>query len=244
MLDEALGMIAYVPKELLEKKNISFETFANYQVNAWIDGDNQYYSWYDLLQTENKNLKDFYLSTKQTDLMFEVTETGTLTGYNFDSSVNTLITPRYIYEDGKATQVTKIGSNAFYGADKKGNIFNESISYRHNLETIILHEGLIEIEADAFKNCAKLTSVYLPSTLTTVAIDAFYIDIVSKSETNRDIARLIRFHKLGDSSLNVGAWYAYRWNATKYYYNSKNVPDSIIEESNSIVETVNGILSN
>ncbi|MDE7264343.1 MAG: hypothetical protein K2N64_06755 [Anaeroplasmataceae bacterium] len=243
ILDESLGCMVYIPNELLEAKNISLEKISAYQVNAWIDRDNQYYSWYDLLTAKNKQFKDFYLSTKQNELNYELSDTAKITGYNFDSMVKTLITPRYVYEDGKAILVTKIGANAFYGADKKGTIFNESISYRHSLETIILHEGLVELEANAFKNCAKLLSVYLPSTLTTVAVDAFYIDIVSKSETNRDIARLIQFHILPVSSLNVGGWYAYRWNSTKYYYNSDKVPNSSTEETNSIVESVYFVLS-
>lgn len=245
-IDEGLGTKGYIPYQALESKGLAYETFNSYEVNAWIDGAGIYYSWYDLLAKTNQNvqLQDVYISTPQKDLKVEVAESAKITGFTFDSSVTVLITPRYIYTDGKAVLVTTIGANAFFGAEEKGSFFNKKVEQYHMLETIVLHEGLIEVESNAFKNSISLKNVYLPSTLTTVATDAFFMDVVSKAETNQGYAKNVKFHILPESGLNVGDWLAYKWNLNKHYYNTSNVPNSTIEETKSIVESVYSVLSN
>jgi len=56
--------------------------------------------------------------------------------------------------------VRVIGSNAF--------------SSRYDVETVILPEGLIEIEKTAFRFCTGLMSIQLPSTLKTIGEYAFF----------------------------------------------------------------------
>ncbi|MDE6408103.1 MAG: InlB B-repeat-containing protein, partial [Anaeroplasmataceae bacterium] len=245
LIDDSLSIMGYILSSELEAKGIPLEQVAGYEINAWVDSYGNYYSWFDILAKSNQNVSytDFYISTPQKDLIFEINDTAKITGFTFDTTVTKLITPRYVYHDGKASLVTVIGASAFFGAEETGKLFNKQTVYHHKLETIILHEGLVEIATNAFKNSNMLKAVYLPSTLTNVATDAFYMDVVSKAETNQGYAKNVKFHMLPNSTLNVGDWLAYKWNLTKHNYNSNNVPNSIVEETKSIVESVYTILS-
>ena len=244
-IDEELGTMGYIPNQVVEAIGLSKQKLIDFEVNAWVDENGLYYSWYDILVKTNRDVvfQGIYASTPQSSLNFEIADTAKITGFHFGTSVKLLITPRYVYANGQAVLVTVIGSNAFFGAEEKGSLFNKKIEYYHNLETVVLHEGLVEIEANAFKNSNMLKAVYLPSTLTNVATDAFYMDVVSKAETNQGYAKNVKFHMFPNSTLNVGDWLAYKWNLTKHNYNSNNVPNSIVEETKSIVESVYTILS-
>lgn len=75
------------------------------------------------------------------------------------SGFENIIVPNEVFSDGKAYEVTKIGSSAF--------------KYCRNIQSIQLPYGLLEIENDAFNDCS-LRSIDIPPTVKKIGEDAFY----------------------------------------------------------------------
>ncbi|MDE6656072.1 MAG: InlB B-repeat-containing protein, partial [Anaeroplasmataceae bacterium] len=109
LIDEGLGITGYIPSSEIEAKGIALNN--SYEINAWVDSYGNYYSWFDILAKSNQNVSytDFYISTPQKDLTFEINDTAKIIGFTFDTTVTTLITPRYVYQEGKAILVTVVG---------------------------------------------------------------------------------------------------------------------------------------
>lgn len=115
--------------------------------------------------------------TKSSALMVEATEldyelhytieqdgTASITGY--EGIVSTLVIPSAI----NGYPVSKIDVQAFATSGEE--LYNDENSYC-SVETLIIEDGVTEIEFEAFLNCKDLKSVTLPSTLNYVWDMAF-----------------------------------------------------------------------
>ena len=61
----------------------------------------------------------------------------------------------------------------FTAADDTKVVCDSALTSCSELVSVILPEGAVEIERDAFQNCTKMTSIKLPSTLETIGFHAF-----------------------------------------------------------------------
>ena len=108
------------------------------------------------------------LGYTETDDMMTTSVYNPENDYHYEIRNGGVVITSYVGEDYEVTvpeeiagyPVRAIGSNAF--------------SSRYDVETVILPEGLLEIEKTAFRYCTGLMSIQLPSTLTTIGEYAFF----------------------------------------------------------------------
>ncbi|MCD7890497.1 MAG: leucine-rich repeat protein, partial [Ruminococcus sp.] len=91
-------------------------------------------------------------------LLYTVEQDGTATITGYEGVAETLVIPSEI--DGYP--VSKIDVQAFATSGEE--LYNDENSYC-SVETLIIEEGVTEIELEAFLNCKNLKSVTLPNTL-------------------------------------------------------------------------------
>lgn len=99
-------------------------------------------------------------------LLYTVEQDGTATITGYEGMVNTLVIPSEI--DGYP--VLKIDVQAFATSGEE--LYNDENSYC-SVETLIIEDGITEIELEAFLNCKNLKTVTLPNTLNYVWDMAF-----------------------------------------------------------------------
>ncbi|MDE6013798.1 MAG: hypothetical protein K2G50_02505, partial [Anaeroplasmataceae bacterium] len=159
--------------------NGSMEQF---EINAWISLEN-YYSANAVSEIlENVTIKP-YITSKTEFFSFDGT---VIKSYQSDSSRVNLITPLYVNN----VLITKIGTELF-----------KDDPY---VSTVVLSEGIVEIEEHAFQNALVLRNVYLPTTLTTVASEAFLFDLSTDFAKCRDsYASLLRLYYVDEKQNNT-----------------------------------------
>ena len=199
LFDESIDLSSYLPKCSNE----------DLQINYWTDDNGQEYT-IDMLDNVNSSMNlTAHYSTSSSHFTFQEVE-GKAKLISYSGSLSTVILPKYVYINSKYVVLDTIGSSAFMD--------------NTNVVNVVLNEGLTTISNDAFKNCSSLRKVYFPNSVTSVATDAFYIDNVSKYETNRDNAKEIRFYFTTSSSIKestLQSWLACKWNSNKKYYENK-----------------------
>ncbi|MCR5232008.1 MAG: leucine-rich repeat domain-containing protein, partial [Acholeplasmatales bacterium] len=164
-----------------------------------------------------------------------------VTGFSYGlDEVITIILPKYVYINGNYEILRSI---AIYSKDEE---LYSPFTALTNIKSIYFNEGFIEIGNNAFKNCTKLTSVYLSSTITSIAKDAFYFAISNTFDDNKELALALTIYKYQGSSLNTSNLLACKWNSSEKYY-GQNYKWSItdwgkIDLSNSI-KTNNTLLN-
>ncbi len=95
-------------------------------------------------------------------------------GYYCEYKGNIVI-PSKVVNLGKTYKVTRIGKYAF--ATNTWSLYDNSYSYdgltNMNLKSIVIPETVTEIDHAAFQRCKALTTISLPSSLTTIGNNVF-----------------------------------------------------------------------
>ena len=229
------------------KNDVSFDsdllpntTYETYEINAWVDSYNNYYRLSDLNKAFNEDTSlTAYITTNRKYFKYEG---QTITGFNTDdykditSSITTLILPRYNVLDNV---ITVVGDSAFEG--NKDNL-NQNV-----LKTIVISDGVTTIGNDAFKNCTSLTKIYIPSTVTSIATDAFYYSVGSSLGKNQ-YARQLKISFVYDDNNSVKFVYSGKillgfesWG--KRYYTTDDILKNSISDVNSyMIDIIKGFI--
>lgn len=229
------------------KNDVSFDsdllpntTYETYEINAWVDSNNNYYRLSDLNKAFNEDMSlTAYITTNRKYFKYEG---QTITGFNTDdykditSSITTLILPRYNVLDNV---ITVVGDSAFEG--NKDNL-NQNV-----LKTIVISDGVTTIGNDAFKNCTSLTKIYIPSTVTSIATDAFYYSVGSSLGKNQ-YARQLKISFVYDDNNSVKFVYSGKillgfesWG--KRYYTTDDILKNSISDVNSyMIDIIKGLI--
>ena len=186
------------------------------------------------------NGADLYVGNELfTTLVLEEGVTG-LNQYAFYkcASLKNIVLPSSLKEIGKdAFRGVKIESADIWGThytyfpktDLKTIAFNGKKVYNYfqglnSLETIVLKEGVEEIERASFRNCTNVKKIVLPTTLKKVEEDAFYNLFKVEEVHISDVASLLKIEKGNVFSSPIA-------NAKKLYLNGTPITEIVVPDS-------------
>ncbi|MDE5868270.1 MAG: leucine-rich repeat protein, partial [Anaeroplasmataceae bacterium] len=153
-----------------------------FEINAWISLENYYSADAVSNILENVTIEPYITSKKE----FFSFDGSVMTSYQSDSSRTNLITPMYVNN----ILITKIGTEVFKD--------------EQYVSTVVLSEGIAEIEEYAFQNALALKDVYLPTTLTAIGSNVFLFDFSSDFAKCRDThASLLRLYYVDEKQNNT-----------------------------------------
>ncbi len=211
----------YLPKvEYDITKLIPSSTYNNYYINAWKDVSGNYYSLNDLKEINSNLNLTAYISSVQSDFVFELdNDTAIISGYNGTSQ--TVIIPRYALVGSEYYVVTSIKTFTGKDEDNKTIIYSPFTS-NDTVINVVFNDGFTTVGNNAFKNCKNIRNIYFSDTVNSVISDAFYMDYSSTFETVRDdTCKHVRFYTSENSKLNKSKWLAAKWNSNSDYYGDK-----------------------
>lgn len=213
--------IAMKDSDVLQVKELPFGVNGEYEINAWIEQDKTYSP---LAEGSIASNTISALITLRKEL-FTIQDT-TITGISSEWKGNILILPKYTVE-GK--EITVIGANAF--------------AENTQIQTVIINEGVLEIQTNAFKNCKSLNQgVYIPYTVTKIEKDAFYFDDGNMLTSEKEYAEKMKIyfvtdtHSLGfDYSQSLYGYKTGLFKAEYHYYVQDSALKDCIQELNSTI---------
>ena len=197
-----------IDNQLLPNQEYSF-----YEINAWIDQNDNYYSpiGINITLDDNYHLKA-YVSLKNEYFNYS---NSYIIGYNSNYQTETnqikkLLLPIYDVSNQRIIGVKQL-------VDDQG---NNSNAFNNNqvIEEILVPNGYVSIGDYAFANIKNLTNIYFADSVSSIGKYALFYDGYGSFENNRDIAQRVRIYRSSSSSLTSINLLACKWNSKEKYY--------------------------
>lgn len=200
-----------------DSKYLPISIYNHMNINYWYNDTNEYhYGNINEMERVNTLLKAYYATCDYLSFGHDQSsgeDLVSVTGFSYEGSDTlTIVLPKYVYIDFNYEILRSLA--IFVDGDEKYSVFTGNA----NIYAIYFNDGFTTIGDNSFKNCTKITNVYLSQTITSVTKDAFYMT----GDNDTKNAEKVRFYQSVSHTLSLSHLIAEKKSGSYHNYGAKS----------------------